>query len=90
MPVGAARRHCESGRHGEQERALLGQLAIELREAQVVTDAEADAAHVGIGHHRRITARHGVGLAIGFARGELHIEQMNLVVARGNAAVGRE
>ncbi len=78
----------EGGRGGEQEGALLRQRAVELREAHVVADGEADPAPGRVGQHGLVTAGDGVGLAVFLARRQVDVEQMDLAVARGDPALG--
>ena len=90
IPVRFARGHGERGRDGESKRALLRQPAIELRKAQIVTDRHAEETEFGIGQHARLAAFDLAGFAVALALRHLHIEQVNLVIARPHRAIGSE
>ena len=71
-------------------RARDGQRAVQLGEAQVVADAQAQAGAVGgRAEHRRVAGRLVVGLAVDGAV-DLDVEQVDLAVGRADLAVGAD
>jgi len=74
----------------DHARATEGEGAEQVREAQVVADRHAKSAP-GHGGNDRLAAGGVVGaLRIDFAIGERNVEHMDLVVAGGDIAVGRD
>jgi hypothetical protein len=77
------------GRGHQQDRsARLGERPVELREAQVVADAEADPPERRLGDHRRVAGRYHRALAVALAAGQVDVEQVDLVVAGADLALG--
>src|ERR1700743_3820732 len=72
---------------GESECTPLRHLAIELGKADVVADRKPHTAPWRVRHNGFIAARDGIGLAIFFARGQVHIEEMDLAVTCGDIAI---
>ena len=64
----------------------MRQLAIQLRETQIVADRQSKFAPREIGNHRPASARDRVRLAIGFAARQIYVEEKNLVVARDDVS----
>src|SRR5579872_3207684 len=67
MPVRFAGLPRESRRDRQERCSRFGQRTIERREAQIVTDGEAEAAPWQIGNHRQLAGTVGVGLPVAFA-----------------------
>ena len=67
----------------------VGELAVELREAQVVADGQADRQAGELGDHRVGAGRRPVGLAIGDPA-DVDVEQVDLRVRGGDGAVRGE
>ena len=90
MPVGAAGRNGEGGRHGQDRSARLGQRPVQIAEAQVVADGHADAAPRGLRQHRLVAGAERRRLAVALAIGEIDVEHVDLVVARRDGAIRAE
>src|SRR5262249_62391685 len=90
VPVGGARGEGEGGRDEENLRAGPNQTAVELREAKIVADGEAEDAELG-GHHHGLGPRGArVRLAHGDPPGEIDVEQVHLAIACEEIATGTE
>ena len=72
----------EGRRDGDHARALRRMRAVQLGEAQVVTDAEAEAAPGRRRHHDVAARLDGVRLPEAFAARHVHVEQVHLAVDR--------
>ena len=82
LPVLARGGERERGGHGEDARAAGGELAVELGEAQVVTDAQAQLDAVGGRREHDLVARLvGLRLAVD-AAADLDVEHVDLAVGR--------
>src|SRR5256885_13944996 len=81
VPVRLAGLLGERRRDGDEGGSGFGERSIERREAQVVTDCQAEPAPWQIGRDRAVTGAEAVRLAIAFTAGEVDIEHMDLVVA---------
>ena len=86
LPVGLAGRPGEGRRHGEHRGTGVGQVAIELRETQIVAHGHAQLAPWCLGHHSRRAGLVGRGFAVGFAVFQIDVEHMDLVVMRPDRA----
>jgi hypothetical protein len=78
----------KGGRDGDELGAGRSERAIERGEAKVVADAQAHPAEGEIGEHRLGARTEILRLAVALAAGKVDIEHMQLVVARGDAALG--
>ncbi len=90
MPMGLAGDAGEGGRHHQDPRAGLGQATVERGEAQIVADRHAERRPGRLGDHRLATRREGRGFAIDLALAEIDVEHVDLVVLRGDFALGRQ
>ena len=90
LPVRPAGRHGEGGGHGQDLGAGLGEVAVEVREAQVVADGEAEHDLARLGQHRLLAGPEGGGFAVALAAVERHVEHVDLVVAGADRAVGAD
>src|SRR5262245_20366581 len=88
MPVCLASLLGEGGRDGDKLGAGSSEHAIERGEAEVVANTKAESAEGEIGKHRLGARAEILRLAIALAAGKVDIEHMQLVVARGDAALG--
>src|SRR5262249_3412653 len=87
LPVVARGRERERGRHADDLRAAHGEDAVELREADVVTDAQPEArAAGGLREDARLARRLVLGLLVD-APADLHVEHVDLAVGRAQLAV---
>ncbi|MNG05672.1 hypothetical protein D3C84_888770 [compost metagenome] len=83
IPVRGARHRSEGRWSGDQFRAGCTQLAVQLREAQVITDRQANPADRRVRHHDTIAISIVIGFAITPAIVRyVHVEQVQFVVAR--------
>ena len=83
-------REREGGGDGDDARAAARELAVELGEAQVVTDAQAQLDAAGGARDDDLVARLvGVGLAVA-GPADLDVEHVDLAVGRARLAVGAE
>src|SRR5439155_9137492 len=87
VPVVLARLAGEGGRRGNDPSAGRAQTPIELRETQVVADREPDRHVAELRQHDVLTGRHRVRLAVP-APIDVHVEEVELPIARGDRAVG--
>ena len=69
------------------EAPASAQRAIERREAQIVANRQGEPAPRQVGDHGKVAGTVGVGFAIALAAGEVDVEHVDLVVARGDVAV---
>src|SRR5205807_8786483 len=88
MPVVAAGVQRERRRHREDARALAGERAVELGEAQVVADGEADLGRAGVDDDRLFAGLDRGRLAVGGAVGDGDVEEVDLAVDAANFAAG--
>ena len=88
MPMGLAGLLGEGRGNGDELRACQRERAVELREAEVVADGEAEPAEGKVDDHRLAARPARGGLAVALASGEIDVEHMQLVVARGDLAFG--
>src|SRR5579875_3643128 len=85
LPMRPAGRRSEGGRHAEDLRSAGAQGAVQLREAHIVTDGQSQAARGRFGDDRRFSWRDVCRLTVALLpAGNVDIEQMDLVVARGD------
>ncbi|MNT56065.1 hypothetical protein D3C86_1704020 [compost metagenome] len=88
IPVRGAGHGGKGRRRGNQFRTGRTQLAVQLREAQVITDRQANPAHRRISHYHSTAISIVIGFAITAAIvRDIDIEQMQLVVARHRFAL---
>ena len=87
VPMGLAGLFGEGGGDRQERGAGLGQRAIERREAQIVANRQAEPAPRQVGDDGELAGTVGVGFAIALATGEIDIEHVDLVVARGDVAL---
>src|SRR6185295_4574629 len=88
MPMRLAGLLGKGGRDGDELGTGGSERAIERGEAKVVADAQAQPAEGEIGEHRLGARTEILRLAVALAAGKVDIEHMQLVVARGDAALG--
>ena len=81
VPVRLARHLGERGRHDEDLRPGLRERAIELGEAKVVADGHAEPAPGGVHQDPIAAGGDDRGLAIALGGGQVHVEEVDLVVA---------
>ena len=79
----------EGGRDEQHVGALFSQVTVELRKAHVVTDGQPNPAQAWHLHHRRqgLTGLHRGGFPVGVAVGQIHVEEVDLVVGGQDLAV---
>ena len=87
MPMGLAGDLGEGRRRGDHAGAGLGQGAVERREANVIADGHAQRPPWGGRQHRLGAGFIGVRFPIGGAIADLHVEHVDLGIARDNSAV---
>ena len=89
LPVVLAGERREGGGHHQHIHALGCQVAVELGETHVVANGEADPAKPGHIHDggQNIPRFHRGRLPIGVAIGQVHIEEVDLVVLGQNLAL---
>ncbi len=87
MPMRFAGLPGKGRRDGEERGAGFGKRAIERREAQIVTDGEAESAPRQVGDDRQFAGPVIVGFAVTLAAGEIDIEHVDLVVACDHVAL---
>ena len=80
----------EGGRRGQRRGTCMGMRAIEVREADVVADRNAELQPRQIDDHRAIARMIDGGFAPALAVREIDVEEMDLVVAREHPAVPAE
>ena len=90
VPVVLAGHQRERRRHGEDLRALPHQRGVELGEAQVVADGEAERADCGGRGHELGAGSDGGRLLEADVLGDVDVEEMDLAVDRDPRAVGAE
>ena len=90
MPMRRAGRPREGRGNREEVGPGLGQRPVEMREAQVVADRDAERAPRQIGQHRHVARLIVLGLAVALAARQVDVEHMDLVEARLDLAAGRE
>ena len=71
----------ERGRNGQHDRAGLGEIPIEMRKADVVANGHADKPPGRLRQHGLVARLDVIAFAVRFAVAQLHIKQMQLVVA---------
>jgi len=89
FPVGTARGVRESGGHGQQVARRHGERAVQLRETHVIADAQAHAEAFGVEGHRLPAGIEHRAFIVPLPA-VVVVEQVHLVVARGQGPVGRE
>ena len=90
MPMRLAAVEGEGRRNGQHFRTVLSKAAIEMREAQIVTDRQPHIHAAALGAHHFIARREIAGLTIALSIANIGVEHMNLVVMRPNFAVGTD
>src|SRR6185503_12630710 len=78
----------EGGRHGDDIGAGRGERPVKRGKAKVVADAQAEPSPGQVGKHRFVAWDEIARLAVAFAAGKIDVEHMQLVVARGDLALG--
>jgi hypothetical protein len=90
FPMVAAGVPREGGRHQQQLRAGQGVQAVQLGEAEVVADRQAGEDAVDFRDHHLVATADRCRFAVAGLPGEADVEQVQLVVARRDAARGIE
>ena len=88
MPVRLARHLGEGGGCGQHLRARLGIGAVEMRKADVVADRKPDQCPPYRARSRRAPGCDGGGFAIAAALAQVDVEEVDLVIARGDRPLG--
>ena len=76
----------ERRRHGEERRPGFRERAIERGKPHVVAHRQPEPAPRQLGHHGKLARPVGARLPIALAIGEINVEHVDLVVARGDVA----
>ena len=87
LPVVATSALGEVGRDGQDRRAGQRERAVELREAQVVADRQADGGAVDVGRDQPVAGRHPGRLGVDRAGLDRDVEQVDLAIPRGDRSV---
>ena len=87
FPMRGAGDGAERGGNRQDLRARRGQGAIQMRKANVIADRQAQNAKGGLGQHGAVARADGRGFAKGLGLRDLHVEQVDLVIARGDLSV---
>ena len=77
----------EGRRNGEKRAAGLGERAVKRGEAQIVADGQAEPPPGQVGGDADLARTVVARLAIALAAGEIHVEHVDLVVARDDLAL---
>ena len=90
MPVRLAAVEGEGRRNGQHFRAVPRKAAVEMREAQVVTDGQPHIHAAAVRTHHFIARGKIAGFAIAFPVADIGVEHVNLVILRADPAVGAD
>ena len=77
-------------RHGQDLGPGLRQTPVERGKADVVADRQPEHAPGCLGQHRAVAGAKAVGFAVGFLGRDIHVEHVDLVVARADVAIGAD
>ena len=88
--MGRSRRDGEGRGNGEDLGAGLGEVAVEVREAQVVADRHPEAEAGRVGEDGAVARAIGGGLAVALGAADVDVEHVDLVVAGADRAVGAD
>ncbi len=90
FPMRGAGDRREGGGGEDDLRARLGEYPVEVGKADVVADGETECRKGGAGDHGAGAGAVGGGFAIRLGGGDVDVEHVDLVVAGGDLAVGRD
>ena len=80
----------KGGGNRQDLRPRLRKAAKQMRKAQVIADRHADLGKSGVRENRLVAGPIGRGFAVNLGLGHVHIKHVNLVIARGYLARGRD